>query len=152
MCFCNQNSISLKWHILPSSPLFEKHHISPQFKIKITKTLSFNVRKFKLTIFRTFQISKHSILKHQNIKTSSFQTSSIQSIIFKFPLLLLFSSLQILQIENVRRSAFLKISYFKFHFWGSSLLLGRTFFSATLPLGAYCMFVQRQSRKKMRTP
>ena len=33
----NLKSISLKWHIIFFSPLFEKHHISPLFELKKRK-------------------------------------------------------------------------------------------------------------------
>ena len=38
--FINQKSVSLKWYMLVFSPLFEKHHISPDFELKFANICS----------------------------------------------------------------------------------------------------------------
>ena len=58
--FFNPKHISLKWHILTSSLLFDREHISPQFVLQITNTCfrkfeNGNVNVFK---FQTFNFKK----------------------------------------------------------------------------------------------
>ena len=54
--FFNQKPISLKWHILTSSPLFDKNHPCPEFALKITKIMFPTNRTFEKC--PCFEISK----------------------------------------------------------------------------------------------
>ena len=67
LCSFNSKLISLKWHILTPSPLFEKQHISLYFKVKITRNNSALIFNLQNYIFRDWQIFNNSIVTHQDI-------------------------------------------------------------------------------------
>ena len=53
--FFNQKYISLKWHILTSSPLFNKDHPSPYFALQMTKAYLPHFKISNISKVRTFQ-------------------------------------------------------------------------------------------------
>ena len=128
-------SISLKWHILIVSPLFEKEHTSPWFELNITKT-QYQSQSFNL-------ISRLLNCKVSDLKISKIQLcKSTNSNRFK---LLTVETLNCRNRKNNNRT----FNISNIPFWtiwilqllGPNLLLGRTSFSANLLLGAYCKLI-----------
>ena len=72
-----QKSISLEWHILTSSPLFERQHISLWFRVK-NKNLNSNFQEFKMfkQCFYYFQHFSFQTSKYRNNIISSFNNST----------------------------------------------------------------------------
>ena len=55
LCLSTQNQFCLKWHILTSSPLFDRHHRSPNPKLNISEVCFRNFHFFKLEMFKNIQ-------------------------------------------------------------------------------------------------